>query len=218
VSRSVRAGLALALLALTAAGAGGQEVQGLAVGPMGEPLPGVVVALHRVGDGGAGTVASATTGDDGRFEFQLETRDSAYYFVAMRHEDRMYIGPLALAGAERVTGYIVSADPDSEAGAVAAALAPRGTAGSAGMGLPARAAPADGGGAPVGVWLAAVLALAAGATFVATAPRYRRLRTREALVELATLENRLAEGPESGEREDLAARRDRLRERLSPPA
>jgi hypothetical protein len=221
VSRSVLAAVVAALAAAALASVAGleaQEVRGVAVGPGGEPLPGVVVALHRIGDMGAGAnVASTTTDQDGRFEFQVATPDSALYFAAMRYGEALYIGPPAMAGAERVTGYVLAADPSAEAGAVASALSrPPGALPATGA-QPRAAPPRQGGGGPA-LWIAALLALAAAAVFITTAPRYRRRRTREALVELATLENALAAGSPAADQTEIVRRRDQLRERLAPPS
>jgi hypothetical protein len=212
--------LALAVLAFVVpAGVQAQEVDGVAVGPLGEPLPGVVVALHRIGDMDAGAhVASITTDQEGRFHFDVATADSALYFAAMRYDERLYIGPPARAGVERVTGYVLAADPSAEAGAVATALSA--TPGAlTGAAAPAARTGAPGtGGGDGALWFAALLALAAAAIFMTTAPRYRRRRTRETLVELATLENELASGPAPAARPGLERRRDQLRERLAPPS
>jgi hypothetical protein len=210
-----RAGV-LAVAACTgAAGAHAQEVRGVAVDGQGMPLPDVVVALHRIGDMGAGAnVASTTTDHEGRFHFDVAA-DSALYFAAMRYDERLYIGPPALAGAERVTGYVLAADPAAEAGAVASALSRTPAMVRGAEGATARPTP------PPGVnerslWLAALLALIGAAVFISTAPRYRRRRGREALVELATLENELEAATDAEDRSELARRRDQLRERLAP--
>ncbi len=67
--------------------------------------------------------------------------------------------------------------------------------------------------------LVVLLALAAAATFMYTAPRYRRRRTRETVMEVAGIENQLA-GPEAElspeERQRLEERRARLKEQLAP--
>jgi hypothetical protein len=216
----IRAALAALAVAALVSGAGleAQEVRGVAVGPDGQPLPGVVVALHRIGDMGAGAnVASTTTDPDGRFEFEVATPDSALYFAAMRYGEALYIGPPAMAGAERVTGYVLAADPAAEAGAVASALS-RPPGALPATGDPTRPAVPGQGGAGPALWIAALLALAAAAVFITTAPRYRRRRTRETLVELATLENELAAGPAPEDRSEITRRRDQLRERLAPPS
>jgi hypothetical protein len=224
----VDAGLILTALILTAlllaalpAAAIAQEVRGVALDPRGEPLPGVVVALHRVGDTGPGAnVASETTDAEGRFHFLIETPDSALYFAAMRYDGSMYIGPPALAGVERVDGYRLVADPAAEAGAVASILAAEGAGGTfrgqaAGQAPPRAANPDDGGRAILLV--VGLVALVAAALFLVAAPRYRQRRTRDALVELATVENRLADGPSPQDRVELTRQRDHLRERLAPP-
>ena len=195
--------------------AAAQEIAGTALDASGQPIPGVPVALHRVGGGGGGaTVAAMTTEPDGSFRFVIEAVDSAVYFVAMRHDDRMYIGPPARGGVERVTGYEMRADPANEAGAVASALS-GGEAGPLGPAAARQPGAMPGGGAGA-VWFVGILALVVAAIFVTTAPGYRRRRRREMLMELAGIENRLAvAGPDT----DTAAetrRRDALRERLTP--
>ena len=195
----------------------GQEISGVALDQAGQPIPGIPVALHRVGGGGGGaTVAATTTGEDGGFEFLIEALDSAVYFVAMRHDERMYIGPPARGGAERVTDYVIRAEPGSEAGAVASALSGSGPVPGAPL-APQAARPGMGGGAGGGaVWFVVILAIVVAATFVTTAPGYRRKRSREMVMELARVENRLAAaGPDADTAAD-ARRRDELRARLAP--
>jgi hypothetical protein len=217
------AGVIMTLMA-TPGAAAGQEVQGVALDPDGDPLPGVVVALHRIGDMGSGAnVASVTTDEAGRFRFEVEVADSALYFAAMRYADAMYIGPPAMAGVERVEDYVLRAEPSAEAGAVASALSRQPGMGM-GRGMPAGAVQAPGvgatgqGGTDIALIVVALLALAAAGLFITTAPRYRRHRTRDTLIEVATLENRLAEDPLPDERAELERRRDQLRSRLAPTA
>lgn len=215
------AALAMAALLAVAPGLRAQEIRGVALGPDDEPLADVPVALHRVG-GGSGAFAGATTADaDGRFRFRIEPGDSALYFAAMRYDGRMYIGPPVRAGTGDVPDYELRAVPDAEAGAVASALsggAIGGTPGAPapGSGLPVRPARQGGPDDTGALWLVAILAVVAAGIFVVTAPGYRRRRTRDALIELATVENRLADGPDEAERERLARRRDSLRGRLAP--
>lgn len=193
-----------------------QQFQGVALGPEGEPLPGVSVALHRVGEGGGSTAATTTTDGEGRFTFDSAVQDSALYFAAIRYQDRMYIGP-AIRGAGEATGvYEVRAVPEAEAGRVASMLAGGGrTAGPLPSSVTDGAPSAGDTGA---IWIVALLALAAAGIFLATAPAYRRRRGRSEMVELATIENHLSgRGAvlESDERDDLVRRRDALRERLT---
>jgi hypothetical protein len=213
---------ALVALLVVASGAAAQEVRGVALDPQGDPLPNVVVALHRVGDMGAGAnVASVTTDAAGRFQFQVEEPDSALYFAAMRYGGSMYIGPPAMAGVQRVDDYILMAEPAAEAGAVASALSREPGMGGGMMGAAAQAPRTGTGGqgrTDMALAAVALLALVAAGLFVTTAPRYRRRRTRDTLLEVATLENRLAEEPEPEDREDLEHRRDQLRSRLAPSA
>jgi hypothetical protein len=207
------AALALALLA-AAAPSDAQGLSGVALAPGGEPLADYPVVLHRVGGGGGAFVGTDTTGPDGAFRFILESPDSAVYFAAVRFEGRMYIGPAVQGGGtEPITGYALRVEPGAEAGAVASAL-------SGPTAAPQAALPATGTGRGAGsdtgaYLLVGLLALAAAAAYLFAAPRYRRQRTREAVIELARLENRLADADPT-DRDRLATERDRQRERLAP--
>lgn len=205
----------LATLALAGTGAA-QGITGRAVDAAGSPLPNVPIALHRVGGGSGATVATGVTDADGRFRFSVEAPDSAVYFVAMRHDDQMYIGPPARAGAERVSDYVVRADEGSEVGAITSAL----SGGGARPGAPASRTDqpgSEGGAGAAAIALVTVLALAVAAVFVTTAPDYRRRQRRGLLIELARIENRLAEADRAeADRADDRRRRESLRERLVP--
>ena len=210
------AGAAMLVLGLlcAAAGADGQQLTGVALDPQGEPLAGQAVVLHRVGGGGGAFVATDTTAADGSFRFLLESPDSAVYFAAIRYEGRMYIGPAVQGGGtDPITEYALLVEPGAEAGAVASALSGQAPAPSAAMPSvrTTRGASSDTG----ALLLVALLALAAAATFIVAAPRHRRQRTRDAVIELARLENQLADG-EEGDRDRLVSERDRQRERLVP--
>jgi hypothetical protein len=202
------------LITLGAARPGiGQELTGVALGPDGQPLERTPVALHRVGQGAGAFIATDTTDADGAFGFELEA-DSAVYFAAARFEGRMYIGPAVQAGTAVVRDYVLQIDPANEAGAVASAIGPRQP--------PARPATPPGQGAPGGssdegaLLLVGLLALGAAGAFFFAAPRYRQRQTRDSLIELAAVENALADGPDADERPRLEADRDRLRDRLAP--
>lgn len=194
--------------------ASAQELTGVALGPDGGPLTGHVVVLHQVGSGGAGSVSTDTTDGAGGFQFQLEP-GAGVYFAALRYEGRMYIGPAAEGGDEPVTGYVLRVEPGAEAGAVASGLAgsmrpPPPAA------RPAASTAGRAGGAGAGPYvLVGLLALTAAVAFVVSAPRYRRRRTREALIELAGVENALADPARADERAALEAEATRLRERLA---
>lgn len=191
-----------------------QELTGVALGPDGAPLADQVVVLHRVGGGGGAFVATDTTNPEGGFRFPLPARDSAVYFAALRYDGSMYIGPAVGAGGEPVSGYVLRVEPGSEAGAVASTLS--GQAPVAPMARPAAQTAASGRGSDAGaLLLVGLLALAAAGIFLFAAPRYRRLRTREAVIELARLENELAQA-DVEDRARLEAERDRQRERLAP--
>ncbi|HSH44877.1 MAG TPA: hypothetical protein VK966_03420, partial [Longimicrobiales bacterium] len=71
-----------------------------------------------------------------------------------------------------------------------------------------------GGGAGAAPWLVALLALVVAGIYLATAPGYRRRRQREALMELAGIEDRLAAGSDDPDRDQR--RRQALRRQLAP--
>lgn len=212
--RAALPGLALAL-ALVAAPAVAQEVTGVALGPDGEPLVGVTVVLHGVGAGGGAMAGTDTTGAQGEFSFDLPDGDTNVYFAALRYEGSLYVGPAIEPGTGPVTGYVLQVEPTAEVGAVGAALS------NATSPPPAQPRPASGSSSDTGaLLLVAALALTAAAVFVFTAPRYRERRTRESVMEVARIENQLAEASQEldpEERQRLEARRDQLKEQLSPP-
>ena len=208
--------LALGIILAFAGPGAAQEVAGVALGPDGDPLAGVTVVLHGVGAGGGAMAGVDTTGPAGEFRFDLPARDSAVYFAALRYEGGLYVGPAIQAGGAPVTGYVRPGSPSSEAAAVGAALtSPRTPPPTA-----ARPGPAAPGSTDAGaIALVAVLALAAAGVFLFTAPRYRERRTRDAVLEVARIENRLAGPPHDlpdGDRRRLEERRDRLKEQLAP--
>lgn len=192
--------------------AGAQELSGVALGPEGEPLTDVPVVLHRVGGGGGAFVATDTTTPEGRFRFALDQGDVAIYFVALRYDNRMYIGPAVEGGGDPVTDYVLRVEPGSEAGAVASALSGQGATRPS-TPPPGRTGPKS---SDTGAFiLVGLLALAAVAAFIIAAPRYRQRRMRQSVIELATVENALAD-PSVEDRERLLATRDRLRKQLAP--
>jgi hypothetical protein len=171
------------------------------------------VLLHRVNEAGGALAATDTTDAAGRCDFELDGNDQSAYFAALRFEDEIYMGP-PVQGGQTITDYVLEVSPSSSISAVTGAM---------GGGMPPAQnptrPPASGGSSDVGaLWLVGLLAIGAAAAFVLTAPRYRRRRTREALVELGTLESRLVGDEElsDSERQRLAARRARLKEQLAP--
>jgi hypothetical protein len=210
-TRSRVLAVTLAIGCLTAHAALAQQLVGTALDPNGEPLAGEPVALHRVGGGAGAFVGTDTTGADGRFQFELAS-DSAVYFAAVRYQGRMYIGPAVQAGvAAPAANYVLQVDPANEAGAVASALSGSQAA------RPRTTAPGGAGSSDAGaLMLVGLLALAAALAFFFAAPRYREKRTRQTLIELAAVENDLADSPDPKDRAQLEADRDRLRSRLAP--
>lgn len=211
------AGVLLAFVALalwlTPSGVRAQELAGVALGPAEEPLAGVPVVLHQVGGGGGAFVSTDTTDAEGGFRFELDGDGGAIYFAALRYDDGVYIGPAVEAGGEPVTGYILRVEPGSEAGAVASALSGPGPVPTAARPTQAARTSSSDLGA---IMLVALLAIGAAAAFVIAAPRYRRRRTREAMVRLATAENALADPDDEADRTRLEATRARLRKQLAP--
>lgn len=213
--------LALGFALLLPAGTAAQAIEGVALGPTGAPLDGVPVVLHRIGTTGGAMAGTDTTGSAGEFRFVLEAQDSAVYFAAVRYEGSLYIGPAIQAGADPLTEYVLQVSPEAEVGAVGSALSGGGMGGMPQQPAAARPSRATGGSSDVGaLWLVSLLALAAAGVFVYTAPRYRERQSREALVEVAGIENRLADESQlsADERARLEERRDRLKEQLAPPA
>ncbi len=214
-ARTAVTGAALGLL-LGPAMAGAQELSGVALGPDRQPLADHTVILHRVGAGGGATAGSDTTNAVGEFSFTLDGDAQSAYFAALRYDGELYIGPAA-DGSQSITDYVLEVNPAaaignvggvSRGGALPPAQPPRQTApGGGSMGS------SDAG----ALWLVALLALGAAAVFVLTAPRYRRRRTRDAVIEVASIENRLAADELSEEeRGRLQTRHDRLKEQLAP--
>lgn len=204
--------LALALW-LIPSGAWAQELTGVALGPDAAPLADVPVVLHQVGGGGGAFVSTDTTDGEGGFRFALEGDGGEIYFAALRYDGAMYIGPAVEAGGDPVSGYVLRVEPGSEAGAVASALSSQGPVPTAGgRAQRGRTRAADLG----AIVLVAILAIGAAAAFMIAAPRYRRHRTREALVRLATAENALDDPDDVADRARLEATRERLRKQLAP--
>ena len=208
----------VAVATLAAAGtAAAQSVSGVALGPDGQPLADHTVILHRVGGGGGAMAGTDTTDASGAFRFDLDGDEQAVYFAALRYDGELYIGP-AIEGAASRDDYVLEVSPAAAIGNVGAV----GPGGGLPPAQPPRAASpqAGGGSSDAGaLWLVAILAVVAAAAFVFTAPRFRQRRTRDALIELAGIENRLAgsSGERSeDERERLQARHDRLKEQLAP--
>lgn len=200
---------------LAPSGARAQELAGVALGPDEEPLAGIPVILHQVGGGSGATVSTDTTDAEGGFRFVLEAEGGEIYFAAIRYGGSMYIGPAVEAGGEPVTGYILRVEPGSEAGAVASALSGPGPAPTAAR--PAQASRTGGTSDLGAILLVALLAIGAAAAFMIAAPRYRRHRTRDALVRIATAENALADPDvDRADRARLEATRERLRKQLAP--
>lgn len=206
--------LTFALLALQPGAGRAQQLTGVALGPDGQPLADQPVLLHRVNETGGALAATDTTDAEGQFGFALDGNEQSAYFAALRFDDEIYIGPAA-QGDQTITGYVLEVSPSSSISAMSGAMT--------GGGMPPARNPTPVTGSAASsdlgaLWLVALLAIGAAAAFVLTAPRYRRRRTRDALVELATLENRLvgSEDLSDAERQRLAARRARLKEQLAP--
>jgi hypothetical protein len=200
--------LASGLLAVHAARAQGGALQGQVVGPDG-PVSGLAVALHRVTPEGGANIDEATTDDEGRFTFTVDITpaDSAVYFAAVRMDDQLYVGtPIR----EVPTGpYVIQVGPG-------AASVPMGGAGPL-NGATGAAPQRDGSNTGT---LAVFLLIGLGILGVVVYAMRHTLgggpdRRRELLVELAELEEALADGALGDEERDAhTERRALLRGRL----
>jgi hypothetical protein len=79
-----------------AAGAdSGRLLQGVVIGPDGNVVPGVPIALHRVAESGGAMVDEVGSDSIGRFTINVAEDDpaDALYFVAARYQGELYIGP-----------------------------------------------------------------------------------------------------------------------------
>lgn len=89
--------LSVATFVLSAADLAAQDgvavgLRGRVIDSEGRPVPGTVVAAHRVTDQGGAEVARATTGEDGGFILPIETTVDGIYFIATRYEGALYMG------------------------------------------------------------------------------------------------------------------------------
>ncbi|MFW6205793.1 MAG: hypothetical protein ACOC5I_01010, partial [Gemmatimonadota bacterium] len=89
--------LAIALTLFVAGSLAAQDVAGVALGPDGEPLAEFPVLLHRVGGAGGAMAGTDTTTATGEFRFALPAGDSAVFFVTLRYDDDLYVGPAVMA-------------------------------------------------------------------------------------------------------------------------
>ncbi|MGH7505850.1 MAG: hypothetical protein ACRELX_09370 [Longimicrobiales bacterium] len=93
-------------------------MEGVVLDASGAAIAGLDVVLHRVTAGGGVVVAESRTGDDGGFLMQLaDSAGSGVYFVAVRYEGQLHIGPMIRppfpAGSEYVVR--VGVDPTESA-------------------------------------------------------------------------------------------------------
>ncbi|MGH7130233.1 MAG: hypothetical protein ACREIV_16810 [Planctomycetaceae bacterium] len=95
-------------------------MEGVVLDASGEAIAGLDVVLHRVTAEGGVVVAESRTGDDGRFIMQLaDSAGAGVFFVAVRYEGQLHIGPMIRppfpAGSEYVVR--VGVDPMESAAA-----------------------------------------------------------------------------------------------------
>ena len=209
-----RALLAAALLALCAGSAAAAvqepELRGHVVDGAGRPVAGVEVALHRVTPAGGATVARATTGDDGTFVLPITGSgdgDDAIYFAATRLDGRLYIGQFFRGDPPAGTYEIVASGP----GVQGAGQAPPGLAlpGSGQAGPPRW---------PLVAGVVLLLAFGCGLTIrSATGDARRTRRQRTLLLEIASLDEALAQRGDAADPEEhdrYLRRRARLQDLL----
>lgn len=184
------------------------DVRGVVVDPEGDPVPGLAVALHRVGDEGGAQVALGETDAEGRFAIPVALpADSAIYFATTRYNGRLHVGtpfrgPIADAGEQLIS---LNAAENPPVGAPGAGATPPQQEPRAGL----------------GEWLPWILLPLL--TFALLVIHWRRSRQapavrRALLAQLAELEESHASSPEPMEGEPLARyQRERagLRARIS---
>lgn len=167
----------------------------------GEPLAGLVVAVHRVTEAGGAEIARTESDAAGRFEIPL-AGDDALYFAATRYGDQLHVGAPFRGPPPGDAEYVIVVGAE--------------TAIPMGRGPPAEgAAPPEG-----GSWASWVLLAVAAAGFIVAYTRAggrdARAERRAGLMALAELEERRA----AGEVGSGAYQREReaLRRRLDVPA
>jgi hypothetical protein len=176
---------------------------GRVLGPDGESLAGIPVALHRVTDAGAGFVEEATSDAAGAFVIDAGTPDAdALYFVTARWGGELYVGPAFRPPFPADAEYVIQVGiPEASASAIAA--------GAAQAQAPPRPPPSPSRAADTLLLILALLGVATAAILVVQArrpPLQRRL-----LIRLAELEEALDADAQDGE---ARVERERVRERL----
>ncbi len=199
--RTVRTILCTAMLGLLVSiPLGAQEVEpptlrGRVIDPQGQPVAGIVVAVHRVSEvGGGGEVGRAATAEDGAFDVPLDTSEDGIYFAATRYEGALYMGGMFRELDEVTSDYVIVVGQNAVAG-----------------GGPAVVPPPDPG--PGATWPVLLVLGVVGGVFVLLPlmpKRRRHFAVRSLLLELAELEERGAAGDTPSqypaEREALRAR------------
>jgi len=177
-------------------------LSGRVVDLQGEPVPGLVVLLHRVATDSGASIGQAESDSTGAFTFRLDETptDSAVYFAAAHYRDSTYIGTFEKPPIDATVPYvIVVGGPGIDFGAPVAAPGGPGSAVQSPTG-PSR-------------WTLALIPLIAllGLASAMALSRRRALQRRHLLIRLAVLEEQAAT---SGDTEGLRQERARILEQL----
>lgn len=189
----------------------GVTLDGVIVDSLGGPLAGMPVALHRVSVEGGANVDQTASDAEGRFAFSIDMAgDSALYFAATRAGSFLYVGP-PIRGGSSPEEYVLIVGPEGNR-IPTGGLSPAGAAPASGPTPPARSF--DEGAAGTAVLLTAVVVMLAALVFGVRWSRRRRERgRREALLELAQLEERSVTQADPAD-PVLAERRQNLRRQI----
>lgn len=194
----------LAFLLVFASFADGQTtITGRVIDPEGKPVANQSVLLHAVQESAGSNVASDTTDASGAFALNVPTTDpKSIYFVAVLYEGALYMGEMMRPPFPEGQDYIVQVGVNPvDLGAPANEA-------------PAPAPPTTGSERTAGIFVV-VAAVAIIAGLIIAGIRRRPPARRRWLVELARIEDEIADA--TGDTAILEKRRAELRTRLKAP-
>lgn len=187
-------------------------LRGRIVDATGAPIPGLPVALHRVGPEGGANVAETVTDSIGRFAFDVDLSGAGgVFFAATRVHGAMYMGQPLRAEQPVPAEYTIIVGPGGNRVDLGGTGTGTGTAAGAAQVTPAQ----DGGGRGWAALLVVVVVALLGAGIVLGrrwSAGARETRRRELLAELAALEEEWQGGKIP---DDVRERRSWLRSRVA---